>query len=220
MTATGYSGTVVFSSSDRFPAALPASYTFTAGDAGVHIFVNGVTMKTAGSRTLTVADTVNTALVASQPLTVQHAPASKLELTGLPNPSIVGTFYGVTVTAKDPYGNRDTEFGDEVRFTSTDTGAALPGNYIFQTADAGIHFFPAAVSFYSSGLQTVTVSDVTNPSVTNGTQTVTVNPPAGPPRATVPESRWPESDRPRAVAYSAEIAPRTGGGSGTRQRAL
>src|SRR5205807_8345612 len=52
---TGYTGTVHFTSSDP-QAVLPADYTFTAADAGVHIFSN-VVLKTAGSRSITVADT-------------------------------------------------------------------------------------------------------------------------------------------------------------------
>ncbi len=36
-TATGYTGTVHFTSSD-IQAVLPANYTFTGGDAGVHVF--------------------------------------------------------------------------------------------------------------------------------------------------------------------------------------
>ena len=46
-TATGYLGTVHFTSSDGL-AVLPGNYTFTAGDAGAHTFTNGVTLKTAG----------------------------------------------------------------------------------------------------------------------------------------------------------------------------
>ena len=56
-TATGYRGTVQFSSTDG-AAALPANYTFQAGDGGVHSF-SGVTLKTAGSQTVTATDTVH-----------------------------------------------------------------------------------------------------------------------------------------------------------------
>jgi hypothetical protein len=52
--ATGYTGTVHFASSDS-AATLPANYTFTAGDGGVHYF--DIVLKTAGSQTLTVTDT-------------------------------------------------------------------------------------------------------------------------------------------------------------------
>ena len=51
--ATGYTGTVFFSSSD-VQAGLPASYTFTAADAGVHTFT--ATLRTAGTQSITVRD--------------------------------------------------------------------------------------------------------------------------------------------------------------------
>ena len=53
-TATGYAGTVHFTSTDP-GATLPANYSFTAGDAGIHIF--SVTLKTAGTRSITATDT-------------------------------------------------------------------------------------------------------------------------------------------------------------------
>jgi len=62
-TATAYAGTVHFTSSDA-TATLPADYTFTAGDAGVHSFA--VTLNTAGTQSVTVNDTVNGAILGSQ----------------------------------------------------------------------------------------------------------------------------------------------------------
>jgi hypothetical protein len=64
-----YLGTVHFSSSDS-QAALPADYTFKASDAGVHVFTNGVTLKTAGSQTLTATDTVTSSLTGQATITV------------------------------------------------------------------------------------------------------------------------------------------------------
>ena len=52
--ATGYTGTVSITSSDS-QAVLPSSYTFVAGDAGVHSF--SVTLKTAGTQSITATDT-------------------------------------------------------------------------------------------------------------------------------------------------------------------
>ena len=49
-TATGFTGTVTFSSSDP-SAMLPASYTYVAGDNGTHNF--SVTLNTAGTQTVT-----------------------------------------------------------------------------------------------------------------------------------------------------------------------
>src|SRR5205807_687302 len=51
--ATGYRGTVHFTSTDAGAGlVLPPDYTFTAGDAGVHTFTNGATLVTAGSQTV------------------------------------------------------------------------------------------------------------------------------------------------------------------------
>src|SRR5205085_12283946 len=53
-TATGYAGTVHFTSTDG-AATLPADSTLVSG---VKTFTNAVTLKTAGSRTITATDTL------------------------------------------------------------------------------------------------------------------------------------------------------------------
>ncbi len=55
-TATGYRGTVHFTSSDP-GAVLPADYAFTSLDSGSHTFA-GVVLNTTGIQTITAADTV------------------------------------------------------------------------------------------------------------------------------------------------------------------
>src|SRR5581483_3560416 len=56
--AVHYDGTVNFSSTDHgLGVVLPASYTFTAAEAGVHTFAGGVTLVTAGNQSLSVVDT-------------------------------------------------------------------------------------------------------------------------------------------------------------------
>jgi ELWxxDGT repeat protein len=67
-TATGYAGTVHFTSSDSQPT-LPADYPFTTADAGVHTF-SGVILRTAGTQTITVTDTVNPSLSGSASVNV------------------------------------------------------------------------------------------------------------------------------------------------------
>jgi hypothetical protein len=56
----GYTGTVHFTSSDAL-AELPADYTFTAADEGVHTFI-GVILNTAGSQTVTVTDNATSSI--------------------------------------------------------------------------------------------------------------------------------------------------------------
>jgi hypothetical protein len=51
-------------------ATLPANYTFTAADAGVHTFNNAVLLKKKGNQTITVTDTLNSALTATDSINV------------------------------------------------------------------------------------------------------------------------------------------------------
>ena len=57
--ATGYTGTLSFSSSDA-QAMLPNNYTFTKADKGTHTFA--VTMETSGAQTLSATDAANASL--------------------------------------------------------------------------------------------------------------------------------------------------------------
>ena len=59
VTATGYLGTVHFTSTDAM-AILPANYTFTVANAGVHTF--SVTLKSAGSQSVRARDTVTSTI--------------------------------------------------------------------------------------------------------------------------------------------------------------
>jgi hypothetical protein len=61
-----YTGTVHFTSLDRGAGVLlPADYTFTNADAGVHSFVNGVTLVTLGNQTVTATDTLHSSITGS-----------------------------------------------------------------------------------------------------------------------------------------------------------
>ena len=62
-TATGYRGTVHFTSTDS-NAVMPANYTFTAANAGVHTF--SVTLKTVGTQSVRARDTVTATITGLQ----------------------------------------------------------------------------------------------------------------------------------------------------------
>ena len=66
---TGYVGTVEFTSSDS-TATLPASFTFMAADAGMYTFVDKTTLQEKRKQTIAVTDTLNSALTASDSITV------------------------------------------------------------------------------------------------------------------------------------------------------
>jgi hypothetical protein len=156
-TALGYRGKVSFTSTDP-KAVLPAAYTFTAANDGVHTFT--VIYKTAGNQTLTVTDAVDGIIVQNSNVTVTPLTASKLVLTPIaPTTGIVaGSTVQFSVTAEDVYGNTATTFAGTVVFTSNDPKAQLPpstplsnGTGTFTTAileTAGNHTITAA----SSGL--------------------------------------------------------------------
>ena len=106
-TATGYTGTVHLTSSDP-QAVLPADYTFTGGDAGVHAF--SVTLKSAGTRTVTATDTVTgsiTGTSAGTAVTGLGVDANVSTVTASPTPVVAdgSATTTVTVTLKDQYGN-------------------------------------------------------------------------------------------------------------------
>jgi hypothetical protein len=67
--ATGYRGTVQFTSTDP-GATLPASYAFTAADAGKHSFLSSLTFQTTGAQVLTLKDAANATITGSRGITV------------------------------------------------------------------------------------------------------------------------------------------------------
>lgn len=162
-TITDYTGTVLLSSTDS-QSNLPVSYTFTGADAGEHVF--SVVLKTAGSQTITLTDSANSAVAASQTTTVRAGVASKF-LISTPTTTDSGISQNVTVSASDAYGNAVTSYVGTVKFTSSDASAILPANYTFGNKDKGVHTF--AVTLKTVGTQSLTVSDTLNAALA-GTQ--------------------------------------------------
>jgi hypothetical protein len=170
-TDTSFTGTVHFTSSDGH-AALPGDYTFTASDAGVHAF--SATLKTAGMQSLTASDG---SLTGSETgITVSPAPASQTIVVGFPSPTTAGVAQNFTVTLDDPYGNIASGYRGTVHFTSSDGQAAMPANYTFTTADAGVHTFSATLK--TAGTQSLTATDTTAGSLTGSEAGITVKPAA------------------------------------------
>jgi len=101
--STGYTGTVTFSSSDA-KASLPASYTFTAADAGLHTFT--ATLKSAGTQSITVKDAASSTVVGlkrgSPSRARPRSPRSPSPVSPRLRPAWRNTF---TVSARDAFGN-------------------------------------------------------------------------------------------------------------------
>jgi len=148
-TVTNYLGTANLTSSDG-AAIVPADYAFTVGDNGVHAF--SVTLKTAGSATVSVADTIATSTAGnSTPIQVNPAAAATFTVVA-PSTATSGSPVGVTVTALDLYGNIATGYLGTAHFTSSDGAAVLPADYTFVAGDNGVH--TVSVSLKTVGKRT------------------------------------------------------------------
>jgi len=182
---TGYLGTVHFSSSDP-KAVLPANYTFTPADAGMHSF--SATLKTAGSyygQSLTATDTATAGITGTQAgITVNTGATTTLSVfypgptpwpAGQPAPGFTaGQAWLFEVVAMDAYGNRATGYTGTVHFTSSDKQAVLPANHTFTARDAGDYTF--SVTFKTAGTQSLTVTDTATASITGTDAGLTVSP--------------------------------------------
>jgi hypothetical protein len=160
-----YGGTVHFTSNDPQVSAgsgLPANYTFTTADMGTHTFA--VTLKTAGSDTVTATDTAKASVTGTGSVSVSPGATAGLALTGIPPAVTQGTANSFTVSAVDTFGNTTPGYLGTVKFTSSDGMANLPGNYPFVAADNGTHTF--SVTFNTTGPQSITVTDTVNASFT------------------------------------------------------
>ena len=172
--ATGYTGTIHFTSTDT-KAVLPADYTFTAADKGVHKFTNGLTLKTAGTEYVTATDMASSSIHGTKSDVVTPGAAKTLGVAVAANPYAAGSTHSVTVKALDSYGNVVTGYAGKVHFTSTDSAAILPADYTFTAANSGSHKFTNGVTLKTAGARSVTVTDKSSSSI-KGSQTVTVTP--------------------------------------------
>jgi hypothetical protein len=160
--ATGYTGTVHFSSSDAL-AGLPSDYTFQPSDNGQHTF--SVTLDRAGSQSVTATDASNNTITGSAAVSVSPAAATNFSISA-PSATIAGNAVTVTVTALDAYGNVASGYTGTVHFNSSDALAGLPSDYTFQPSDNGQHTF--TVTLDRAGSQSIQVTDASNSSISGG----------------------------------------------------
>jgi ELWxxDGT repeat protein len=212
-TVPNYTGTVHFTTSDPAKGArLPANYTFTSTDKGIHTF--HATLFTAGTQSLTATATVTSSITGSQTgIVITPAALNHFRVYGFPNPTTAGATHTVWVQAKDLYGNAVTNYTGIIAFTSSDPLAGLPGPYTFTAADAGTHSF--TVTLKTVGTQSITIGDTNNTTIT-GKQVVAVNPaPAPQSDITGPRSVPLGSSHPYVVAAYDAFGSYAAGSSGT-----
>jgi hypothetical protein len=165
--ASGYTGTVTFSSTDP-NATLAADYPFTAADAGTHTFT-GVTLTTAGSRFLIAADTTDPTLNGLAVVLVTPAAADHIAIT-VPAEVPAGVPFPAALTVQDAYDNTATAYTGTVHVSDNFNEIA---DYTFTAADQGTHAF--MVQLATPGSRTVTAADTADPSI-SGTASFVVLP--------------------------------------------
>lgn len=139
--AKPYLGTVTISTDDRLVRALPPAYTFTTKDAGKHTFT-GVTLVGTGHHRLTVRDTRNHRLHASDHVKVANAQAAMegQVLSNLdPVEGAIVTVYDAVTGRALKSGRADID-GYHYRITGLPAGdvkigAVVPGLYAPDFAD-------------------------------------------------------------------------------------
>src|SRR5439155_1672639 len=148
-----------------------------------------VTLKTAGSWTVTATDITDGTKTAntSPPITVNPGAVTKLQIlapretaspgsatgkTGAPTPQIAGTPFNATVNAVDPNWNVVRSVTDTAWITSSDRASTLP-------AYSPLEALPIAftVTLKTAGSWTVTATDITDGAKTaNTSPSIAVNP--------------------------------------------
>jgi len=197
---TAYRGTIHFLYEDLYnngagapvflypnpTVTLPADYTFTGADQGVHTFE----IVPRASGIVYVEDSLSTndgGSVLNFPfspcvganIVVSQAPLAQLVLRA-PESPIAGAPFILSVSAENAYGNI-VPYSDSISFSSTDASSLLPDAYQFNAIDSGVHTFTGVV-LDTAGPQMITVSDPQ----TGVAGSVTLNVQPGPAPATPP----------------------------------
>ncbi len=159
---TSYSGTIFFTSSDP-NAVLPPETTLTGGSGTF-----SVTFETAGVQTLSVGDSIDPQFTGSE---TNIAVTPGFQVSGFPTAISAGTPGTVTVTALNPDGTPDTSYSGTIEFTSSDPNAVLPPDTML-TDGTGTF----SVTFETAGVQSLTVSDTSNPGFTGSDTNIVVAP--------------------------------------------
>ena len=158
-TATGYAGVVSITSTDP-QATLPAYGLLTNG---VGLF--SVTLKTAGTQSVTATDAMTPSLTGTQSGITVNPSVAVAFILAAPATVAKDAAFSVTVTAVDAYGNVcTTGYQGTVKFSSSDDNAVLPDKYAFTAADGGAHTF-TGVKLRKKGMQNISVFDANDKTI-------------------------------------------------------
>jgi hypothetical protein len=190
--ATGFSDTVVLSSSDPTatgndngpevspgPAALvplPLTYTFNPLiDHGFHVFDVNLTMM--GPQKITATDITDSTVAPGTAITtVIPAPALAQLQVVMPRSTTVGTPTPVTIVALDASGHPLINFTGTVSLSTSDKAATgLPSSYTFTAPNFGFHTFKVTFETPDTSPTPTAVLPLTTVTATDGSITNTAS---------------------------------------------
>src|SRR5271169_252939 len=160
--ATGYSGTVRFSSTD--PLIGLAGTPLTGGT-----LTTSVEFATAGNQTITVSDLVDAHITGTSNYISVTLGVARFQVTSAEDAS-TGTSFNFKLTALDGSGHTFPGYTGTVSFTSTDGQAVLPANSPLTNGTATF-----SLKFNTTGLQTITATDTAAPLLTGTSSRIQVS---------------------------------------------
>ena len=170
-TATNYTGTVHFTSSDT-QAVLPANYTFVGGDNGTHTFTNGATLKTSGNQTITATDTGTSSITGtSGEVTVAHAGPTQVVVVTEPPASVTADqSFGLVAKVEDSFGNLVTTSSAAVKvaITTNPSSGTLSGTTTVDASGGIATFSGLSIDKVGTGYTLKVTSGSLTPAVTSG----------------------------------------------------
>lgn len=170
-----YVGEITFSTDATGAYELPGDYTFLPGEDGVHTFPDSVMFDEPGTFDVEVEDTSDdTKTGVQEDIVIEDLVADYLVIEG-PTSAMSTDPFSVTVTVYHQYDEVHVEYLGFVEFSGGGTDAVLPELTEFTALDAGVRSFTDGVTLVEEGLQTVTVSDESDPSI-SGSLEVDVTP--------------------------------------------
>jgi len=150
--ATGYNGTVHFTSSDGL-ASLPANTTLTNG-----VGTFNATLSTDGNQTITATDTVTPGIHGTSNTSTVLGAVYLLIVA--PSHITSGVPFNVGVTAVDRYGRTAIGYNGTVKFYSNAVGASLPPNTTLTNGTATV-----SVTIVGNSTYKISAVDVGNASL-------------------------------------------------------
>lgn len=178
--ATGYNGTVHFTSND--PSALLSPDTAMVN--GVGNF--GFGLLCAGSYpttcTITATDASNSLQTTSSPITVTASTTDHMVLTASAPTLTAGASIGVILAASDLYGYPDSSYAGTVRITGTDPNMSVQlsdpilGNIPWTSGPLPQGTANLIITLNTAGVQTITATDTTTGAITGSTYGIPVTP--------------------------------------------